>query len=102
MQVSLAPRRLWSFLCVGSLLVAAGCGGPKLVSVNGTAKLDGKPLAGFLLTFNPDAGKGVENRMNCAARIGDDGQFSVQTDEGGKQSKGAPPGRYKVTISSPD
>jgi hypothetical protein len=73
-----------------------------VVPVSGTATLDGKALAGFLVTFNPDATKGHEGRMDCSGRIGADGKYSLRMDDGFKQYKGVPPGWYKVTISSPD
>ena len=59
-------------------------------------------VAGFVVTFNPDADKGHEARMDCSARIGGDGRYSLRMDDGFKQYKGAPTGWYKVTISSPD
>jgi hypothetical protein len=80
----------------------AGCGGPKLYPVSGTATLDGKPLAGFLVAYTPDPEKGQPARMDCAGRIGKDGRYSLLTDDGFKQYKGVPPGWYRVTISSPD
>ena|SRR5947209_6404915 len=98
-----ASRRLRiGFLLSLSACLLAGCGGPKLYPVSGTATLDGKPLGGFVLTFNPDASKGHEARMDCSARIGEDGQYALRMDDGFKQYKGAPPGWYKVTIWSPD
>src|SRR5262245_49968714 len=102
MHKSITSRRLLGTLCTWGLIAAAGCGGPKVVPVSGTATLEGKPLVGFVVTFTPDADKGPETRMDCSGRIGADGQYSVRTDDGFKQYKGAPPGWYKVTIWSPD
>ena len=70
--------------------------------VAGTATLDGKPLAGFVVTFNPDVEKGMQSRMDCSGRLGSEGQYSIKMDDGFKQYTGAPPGWYKVTIWSPD
>jgi hypothetical protein len=102
MRMSIAPRRLLGALCAWGLMAAAGCGGPKVVPVSGTATLDGKPLAGFVVTFNSDPAKGHEARMDCSGRLGEEGRYSLRTDDGFKQYKGAPPGWYKVTIWSPD
>jgi hypothetical protein len=96
-QVS-RTRRSWVGLLVCLL---AGCG-PKVVPVSGKATLDGKPLSGFVVTFNPDTSKGPEARMDCSGRLGADGQYSLRMDDGFKTYKGAPPGWYKVTIWSPD
>jgi hypothetical protein len=86
------------------LLLTAGCGGLKVVPVSGTALLDGKPLTGFVVTFNPDKEKGYSGPMDldCSGRIGPDGSFSLRTDDRFKVYKGAPTGWYKVTIWSPD
>jgi hypothetical protein len=89
-------------LCAWGLVAAAGCGGPKVYPVSGTAMLDGKPLAGFVLTFNPDTSKGHDGRMDCSGRIGGDGKYSLRMDDGFKQYKGVPAGWYRVTIWSPD
>jgi hypothetical protein len=102
MRRSRALQHLLGVLCVGELIAAAGCGGPKVVPVSGTATVDGKPLAEFVVTFNPDPAKGHNARVDCSGRIGRDGEFSLRTDDGFKQYKGAPPGWYKVTIYSPD
>lgn len=98
----LSSRRLLGAVCVCGLLTTAGCGGPKVVPVSGTATLEGKPLAGFVVMFNSDSEKGHELRMDCSGRIGPDGRYSLRSDDGFKQYKGAPPGWYKVTIWSPD
>lgn len=43
-----------------ALLVLQGCGdsGPKLAEVEGVVTLDGKPLSGVMLEFQPTGGKG--------------------------------------------
>src|SRR5436309_6111793 len=102
MRRSVGPRPVLGVLAAWGLLAAAGCGGLKVVPVSGTATLDGKPLAGFNVTFTPDATKGHEGRMDCQGRIGPDGQYSLRTDDSFKIYKGAPVGWYKVTLWSPD
>jgi hypothetical protein len=86
-------------VCVCALIVAAGCSrGPKVIPVAGKATVDGEPLAGFGLQFNPE----TEARLDCAGYTGGDGSYSVLTDDSFDQYKGAPPGKYKVTIFSPN
>src|SRR5262249_33618319 len=102
MRKSITPGGLLRPLCAWGLIAAVGCGGLKVVPVSGTATVAGNPLVGFVVTFTPDADKGHEARMDCSGRLGADGRYSIRTDDGFKQYKGAPPGWYKVTIWSPD
>ncbi len=86
-------------LCACWLSSLAGCGGGlKFVSVKGTATLDGKPLTGAVVSFNPDAAKGNKLRIACTGRITGDGSYEIYTDDGSKVRKGAPLGWYKVTL----
>lgn len=62
---------------------------PKHVPVVGTATVDGKPLAGFVVSFNPDPDKGHTARLACAGRVGGDGRYSLISDDGFKVTKGA-------------
>src|SRR6266567_3980305 len=101
MSILPTARRFMGTFCVCGILFAAGCGGPKVVPVAGVATLDGKPLGGFMVTFNPDTSKGTEGRMDCSARLGADGRYAIRMDDGFNQYKGMPPGWYKVTLSSP-
>jgi hypothetical protein len=91
-----------AFLCACGAITAAGCGGPKHVPVVGKATVDGKPLAGLVISFNPDPDKGNDARVSCMGRIGTDGQYSLISDDGHKVTKGVRLGWYKVTLSSPD
>jgi hypothetical protein len=86
-------------LIVCAVVGIAGCsGGPKTFPVSGKATLDGEPLGGFTIQFNPE----FEARLDCAAHVSGDGSYAVQTDDGFDQYKGAPPGKYKITIWSPN
>jgi hypothetical protein len=102
MRQLISLRRFCPAVFVCSVLITAGCGGPKVFPVSGVATFDGKPLEGFLVTFNPDTSKGTDGRMDCAGRLGSGGNYSIRMDDGFKQYKGMPAGFYKVTISSPD
>jgi hypothetical protein len=103
MQLPLARRLLLGILCGYMLSSATGCdSGPTVVPVSGTATIDGEPLSGFVVTFIPDKEKGNTAEVDCSARLGQDGGYSLQTDDRYKQYKGAPPGWYKVAIWSPE
>ena len=92
---------VWAAICACGAM--AGCGGPKHVPVAGKATLlDGKPLAGLVISFNPDPAKGNDARVACMGRIGANGDYSLISDDGFKVTKGARLGWYKVTLSSPD
>lgn len=82
-----------------ALVAVAGCGGgPKTFPVSGKATLNGESLSGFTVQFNPE----FEARLDCSAHLGSDGSYSALTDDGFDQYKGAPPGKYKVTLWSPN
>jgi hypothetical protein len=102
MRMSRAPLRVLGVVCAWAALTAAGCGGPRHVPVAGTATVDGKSLAGLVISFNPDPAKGNDARVSCIGRIGADGKYSLISDDGFKVTKGARLGWYKVTVSSPD
>jgi len=87
--------------CFG-LCLLPGCGrsGPKLVPVDGTVFLDGKPLAYKSLVFIPEegtAGNGAGGYTNG------DGEYSLLAVVFGatKDYDGCPPGRYRVVVSEP-
>jgi len=85
-------------LLLAGLVVAAGCGGSKVVPVSGKVlKADGSPLPTGTVTFHPDTSKGNTAKLPFPP-VGDikDGQYTVA---GGKK-EGVPPGAYKVTITS--
>jgi hypothetical protein len=91
---------LLGMVCV-CVVFTAGCGGgPKTYPVSGKATVDGQPLTDFVVTFVPNAQKGNTAEVDCSARLGQDGQYTLQTDDRYKVYKGAPPGWYKVSIWS--
>ncbi len=87
-------RGVW--VCL--VLPAVGCGGLRLVPVSGKATVDGKPLVGAVVTFNPDASKDNKLRVSCRGRVGGDGRYELYTDDGTNVRAGAPLGWYKVTL----
>ena len=96
-------RRGWhplAVLCVFGLTSLVGCGGVKRVSVSGTVTLDGQPVDGGILTFNPDTAKGNTGTFKCSSQV-KDGRYELETvgvtrsDSG----SGVPLGWYKVTYT---
>ncbi len=82
----------------GALCFVAGCSSSdlNLVPVSGTVKLDGAPLANKSLMFAPESGQGP-----CASANTDtEGKYELLAIVNGITSdvKGAPPGKYKVTV----
>lgn len=82
---------------LGSIAAAlAGCGGPKLVPVEGTITLDGKPLAGA--TIGLELIGGDKDFRFFSGETDATGKFVVVPFE--KGGAGAIPGDYSVMIRS--
>ncbi|MBM4010692.1 MAG: hypothetical protein ACKO4Z_12955 [Planctomycetota bacterium] len=92
-------RRLGSVV----LLLLASCGGCNkspfaLVPVSGTVLLDGKPLAGGVINFQPIAtGTSTNGGPGSTARINAEGGYSLATISG---LPGAVVGKHRVKIYS--
>jgi hypothetical protein len=85
----------WTALAVALILTSSGCSGNQRAKVRGTVNLDGKPLAGALVEFLPQGGKG----QPAQGVTGSDGSFELGTLSAGD---GAWPGEYKVTVTKSD
>jgi hypothetical protein len=86
-----------ALLCLGLIVFPSGCGGAgsTLYPVQGTVKVDAKPLPRGSVAFHPDAKKGNESKKILGGDIVD-GAYKIYTDG----QPGAPPGWYKVTVVS--
>jgi hypothetical protein len=75
-------------------LLAAGCGGPpdRGAAVRGRVTCDGRPLAGGLIVFTPDAEHG-QHGPGAHARLDDDGRYELRDR--------LAPGWYRVTVAGP-
>jgi hypothetical protein len=76
-----------------------GCGGgdrPALVEVNGTVTLDGKPLEGAVVVFQPV--QVDDPKFKRPARSVSDAAGKINPNAYG-DAKGLPPGKYKVGVS---
>lgn len=70
---------------------------PPTVSVTGTIKIDGLPLANAAVQFHPD---GSTDGIGSGGYTDKDGNFELITvSDGSEITKGAPAGKYKVTVS---
>jgi len=73
MELSSPKRSL--FLGALLLAVSAGCGGPKVVPVSGRVTLDGNPLAGARISFEPV--KGTVDELSIATTDAD-GRYQLK------------------------
>jgi hypothetical protein len=78
----------------------AGCGDKsgvgKVVPVSGKVTVAAQPLTAGTVTFVPDAAKGNTSKFQPFGMLDKNGKYQLHTE--GKE--GAPPGWYKVTIST--
>jgi hypothetical protein len=88
-------RSLAAGAWAAALLVGLGCGGAgRPVKVEGLVTLDGQPVGGATVIFNPLARDGRQ----ASGVTGEDGRFRLTTY---RVDDGALPGEYKVTIQKP-
>ena len=87
------------------LIAAVGCGdsGTQLAEVDGTVRMNGKPMAGLLVYFNPEVEeKGLKSPGRSSYAITDDeGRYSLTYDDPEKPRPGAVLGKHIVVISDP-
>jgi hypothetical protein len=89
-------RTLAIEVCGLAILSIAGCGGPKLVPVEGAITLDGRPLAGATIAMELVGGE-KEYRL-FAGDTDAAGRYVLKPFE--KGGEGAIPGEYRVLIKS--
>ena len=90
----------WNVRVVLGLVLVnfAACSDPigRVVPVKGKVSVNGKALTTGAVTFWPDDSKGNKSTFEARGTIGEDGSYELYT----REKKGAPPGAYKVTITS--
>ena len=89
-----------SILAASALILVAGCGGggsdaPPIGRVEGVVKMDGQPLPGVIVGFEP---QGVSVGGPSNGRTDDQGHYELTYSNG---TKGAIIGTHKVTITTP-
>lgn len=90
-------RSLLALLAFG-LLLESGCGRsdrPSLLPAAGTVKLNGEPLAGAVVAFEPIVDAKASFRRPANAVTDAQGRFSLSTYE---KDDGIPAGKYRVAI----
>jgi hypothetical protein len=86
---------------IGCVLAAPGCGGHnsgvgKVVPVSGRVTVGAQALTVGTVNFIPDASRGNTSKSRPFGMIGSDGTYRLITET----NEGAPPGWYKVTVST--
>lgn len=97
MQMRLGPRRP-TLAGLSLLLALSGCGGetvktPSVGEVSGMVTLDGNPLEGAIVIFEPDTTRSSNGRTDAQ------GKYELMFN---KEVKGAALGKHKVRISRRD
>jgi hypothetical protein len=90
---------LLAILGAFTLTFVAGCGGVRRIPVSGTVTLDGAPINGGYLEFNPDSAKGNTAKIIGKSRI-QEGRYNLETSgiTRSDSGSGVPLGWYKVTF----
>jgi hypothetical protein len=92
-------RRFVGAILLGGLFaVALGCGGgdTKMVPVSGKVTVNGKALTSGSVTYKPDKKKGNTFGEEPMGEINAQGEYTLSV----RGKPGAPPGAYKVIVSS--
>jgi hypothetical protein len=90
-------RAQW--LVGGLVVLALGCGqSKKLAPVSGVVKLNGKPLAGAIVGFEPEVNDNgpLQAPTTSGGKTDENGAYTLETTTG---EKGALVGKHKVKIS---
>jgi hypothetical protein len=89
-------RTRWLFALAVAL--AVGCGpGNRFAPVSGRVTLNGQPLAGAVVSFQPIAPEGaVDAGPGSMGKTNENGEYTLQADTG---QKGAWVGKHRVRIS---
>jgi len=89
---------LLSLLCLSIAVFLSGCGGLKLVPVEGKVTAGNAPVPKGEVIYWPQDTEKSKDKREIKGTIGADGSYKMTTN--GKT--GVPPGPYKVTINAMD
>ena len=81
-------------VCAAFLMLAAGCGGPPLATVEGVVTLEGKPLADVEVQFLPDPAQGTTGPP-ASAYTDRDGRYRVEA----AGTVGVVVGKHRVCVN---
>jgi hypothetical protein len=90
----LAQVRLAVLTCLGAITIAGCAGKPPLAQVEGTVRLDGRPLSDVLVCFLPDPDKQTSGPRSVAV-TDENGQYRLRCDD---QREGAVLGWHRVLL----
>jgi hypothetical protein len=79
-----------------------GCGGGEsfeLAAVSGTVTMDGKPLAGVTVSYQPIAQGGKDPGAGSFGKTNEQGEFTLELINTGKA--GAAVGKHRVSLTTP-
>jgi hypothetical protein len=86
-----------ALLLAGLLSATLGCSNEvKLIPVSGRVTVNGKPLTSGWVCFKPDKAKGNTFGGEPIGEINDQGEYTLNY----RGKPGAPPGAYKITVTS--
>lgn len=86
-----SSTRYLTWVAMVGLLAAIGCGGPAIVEVTGTVKLNGKALDKIQVQFCPE-----QPGPRSMGMTDESGRFTLKTDDG--QRDGAMVGSHRVVL----
>jgi hypothetical protein len=85
---------------LAAILLITGCSKtenmPTLVPVSGNVTLDGRPVTAGQVTFFPEFNT---KAGMCTGTINTEGAYEIKTSSDNQTKSGAPPGKYKVTVT---
>ena len=97
MTIPLSRRLV--LVCPLALLAAAGCSQSGFAPVSGQVTLDGKPLPGVIVTFQPQSAQSRNIGGGSSAKTDEGGNYTLRTMLEDKE--GAVVGPHQVEIASP-
>lgn len=86
-------RRFATAVAMAAVLVGCGDSGPKLVPVSGKVTVNGKPLEGAAVSFQPDPS--AKEVFPAEDVSGPDGTYRAKT----KGREGVVPGKYHIVVT---
>lgn len=89
---------MWRWLLLALLLAALGCSSEyKVVQVSGRVTLNGKPLEGAWVSFQPVGSKDKDPGPGASAKTDKEGRYTLRIEPG---RSGALVGKHQVRIST--
>ncbi len=100
--MKIGRRTLLAAMPVALLCLASGCGGGqeyKAAPVSGTVTIDGKPVAGIVVTFQPAGVSGQNPGPGSTGTTDENGKFTLLFATA-ERKPGAAVGKHRVTFAT--